>query len=459
MVDWGDEEETAFGVDLVKMNRTTFENILWGIDFNLADIILYSIIGQLPNLKKCSFFIGDREYDMRVHASIFMQSGAGKGGMFNYASLLCEQVKLNFLSMGQVTDASLIGKMDVHDEYNADTGRPERVKEVVYGKLYDGNNINIMGMNETDILFNSPNTSYSQNLMTWYQKAMNPYKTEDNVISKDVADGRIEYNSDKSFIFISKVPDRFYEVLTSMGFIQRTLCLNIPLTWEQKKMINKIMMEKFGKRSSKYYDDVGVIGKSLREINKAFKDNVEFTICDAANEVLVEQGFKKIHDPLDNMSFNVRNILQQFTSRYQEMIIRISHLNAIMRKDNVISVGDVAHAINFVMPFWLNIIYFIEEGLEKDKREEKKLRERIIVVNKWYKGIVAKTKNEWVSYNLLVKILVSKKYGFNVSRTTAQYIVNQLVEEGIYEMRIDGLKQEIRKIEKNPKHLNKPNVN
>jgi len=453
MVDWGDEEKTLFGTELTKMNRSTFENILWGIDFNLADIILYSILGQLPNIKGRCFFIGDREYDMRVHSSIFMQSGAGKGGMFNYASLLCEQVNLNFKSMGQATDASLTGKIDVHDEYNVDTGHPERVKEVIHGSLFDGNDINIMGMNETDILFNSPNTSYSQNLMTWYQKAMNPYKTEDNQISKDVADGRIEFYSDKSFIFISKVPDRFYEVLTSMGFIQRTLCLNIPLTWEQKKMINKIMMQKFGKRSSIYFEDIATIGASLREINDTFADISEFTITESANDILVEQGFRRIHDPLDNMSFNVRNILQQFTSRYQEMIIRISHLNAIMRKSSEIDVADVGHAINFVLPFWLNIIYFIEEGLEKNKEEEKKLKDRLVVVNKWYKKISEKISNEWVSYNLIVKILVSKKYGFNVSRTTAQYIVGQLIEEGAYEMRVDGLKQEIKKIEKNPQKL------
>ena len=445
--DWHDRvtekqvREKYSGRNLFTLNRTLFARQVWNSPQVLADIVLYMVIGQLPHIKNIRFNILDREYDLRSHAAIFLPSGSGKGGLFNYLGMLTTMVNLDYYPMGELTDAALLGTWELEEFWDKKDEVLKHEKKLTPGALDVKSGHNIIAFNEADPLFNSPNSTWAKNSMTWFQKTMNPFGTPDNLITKDTSKGRIEFQSDVSMFFNAKLPEKFYQVLTTMGFLQRCLLMNIPKSWQKKKEDDKFMMEGVGDKNTKEKQKTLLVADALQFIDQYFSDVKELEFSPEAKKMLSTTAHQKIHAPLEGMAPYTQEVLQTFCSRYQEFIVRASYHNAITRLSTQIEVEDVSHAIVFIMPLWKNIVHFIEDGLKVSEPDRLEGRRRTALMDKIYdylcKKLTDKSKKEikYIPFNMLVKVLKSREYGWNVSDETARKRILSLVNEGQYSIK------------------------
>lgn len=439
-----------FGNALFDTHQKLFDRQMWNSPKGIADTILYHLIGQSPNIRRRYFTIWDCIYDHRIFVAIFIDSGSGKGKMLNHLGRLANMMGMNFYILGTITDAALVGRRKTESVWSNVTEKKEKEEEEILGVLDPRSGHDIVAMGETDDLFNSPKSLHSQGLMIIFQKAMNAYGTFDNVVSSDtITSGRIEFYSDAGCFFTSKLPKRFYHTLTSMGFLQRCIVRNIPKTYKEKRKDDEQMMAGVGvsvtEECDAMYDSVA---NALIKINEFYKDAPDLEFSEAALEMLQGKVVAKIHDPLEEMSEHVREIIQTFTSRYQEQVVRIAHLNAMTRLSMKVEKQDVARAVLFVMPVWENIIYFIESGLKKeskDKLEELRDRKKFIDV---YNAVrraankkaqkLGKQTSDMAPLHIIIRFLCGKKHGWNCTTRTARRRADRVLQGGPWEITKEG---------------------
>lgn len=432
--------ENHFGRQLFATNKVLFEKQMWGVDVPVFDLSLYTVMGQMQNIKSMRFNIHDRIYDYRVNAAIFMPSGSGKGGMFNHIGTMSEMLGLDYYEVGEMTDSALLGQYNTVEQFNKKNDMNEKVKVLTPGVLDPKAGHNILAMNECDILFKAKSSSFARNAMTHYQKAMNTIGTHDNVLSKDTsAGGRIKFNSDVSFFFTSKLPDHFYEVIMNTGFLQRCTTLNLPKSWKQKRADDSQMLEGLdsGGRTSLNEKYIELID-GMRKIDEFYQDITHLPVSSAAKKMLKTTASRKLHDPLDDMGRKSQSVLQTFTSRYQEFVIRYAHLNAVSRLSPKVQQEDVAYAISFIIPLWKNIVYFIEDGLKPEQNEVIELRTHTAFIKRIYLLLSERIGKKWIPLNSIIKIVASKEYGWNVSRPTALKRVKRVVDSDHYRTKTQG---------------------
>jgi len=432
--------ENHFGRQLFDTNKILFEKQMWGVDIPIFDLSLYTVMGQMKSIKSMRFNIHDRLYDYRVNAAIFMPSGSGKGGMFNHIGTMSEMLGLDYYEVGEMTDSALLGQYNTVEQFNKKDEINEKVKVLTPGVLDPKAGHNILAMNECDILFKAKSSAFARNAMTHYQKAMNTIGTHDNVLSKDTsAGGRIKFNSDVSFFFTSKLPDHFYEVIMNTGFLQRCTTLNLPKSWKEKRQDDAQMLDGLDSGGRKSLNEKYIhLVDGMRKIDEFYKDITHLPVSPAAKKMLRTTAAKKLHDPLDDMGRKSQSVLQTFTSRYQEFVIRYAHLNAASRLSKKVQSEDVAYAISFIIPLWKNIIYFIEDGLKSDKEEVWELKRYKAFVRRLYLHFSEKIGKRWIPLNLIIKTVSSKEYGWNVSRQTAVKRVKRVVDSDHYRTKTKG---------------------
>lgn len=451
-----DEIREHFGRKLMVTNKKVFDTFMWETAY-LDRMVLYVTLGQLPNIRERTYKIGRREYDNRVHAAAFVDSGSGKAGLTEYAGKLATECGLMFYITGEVTDSALLGRRHEVQAYNRETQRLETMVQEEKGCLNPEHDppVNIFHWNEADVLFDSAKTAWARNTMQHFQKAMNTFQSYDNKLAKDTSLGRIEFHTNASLFVVSKLPMNFYKTVTEMGFLQRMLMDFKKPDWERKKSIDLKTIEVLCEGYDEVEDDVTVsdVAAVLKAINKFWKGKKQVKFSDDAKSLFKDEVFYLLHDPLEKMTPYAQRILSQFVSRWQEQIFNISYHNCYARLGNKIIVQDVTDAKNVVYPLWKNVIYAIEEGLEEpDSQKFKWIRQLKFILQITEELAKKYDKNGWVPRNTLVKVLASKTHGFGCNPETARGRVSKAEEEG-YLMRKSVKGSPIVKVSAKPKTI------
>lgn len=424
----------------------------------LDRMVWYVVQGQLPSIRNRTFEIGKRKFDNRVHATAFLDSGSGKAGFTEYAGVLSTACGLNFYILEDVTDTALAGRRHQLQEYNPETQRVETVTKEEVGVLNPSHDppINIIHYNEADVLFDKRKSEWAKNIMSKFQKTMNTFKSFDNLLTRDTSLGRIEFHSSTSLLIASKPPTQFFQVITDTGFLQRTLMDSISANWEKKKQIDLRTLEMFVK-----YDEVdesdGVsvedVSVVMGAINKYWRGKKSLAIDKDAGEILLDEVYYALHDPLEQMTPYAQKTLSQFVSRWQEQILNLSYHNCYARLGASMTVQDVADAKNFVLPMWRNVIFTIEEGLQEPKEDKYKWRKQLQFIIATAEELAKQyRKKGWVPRNALVKVLSSKTHGFGINKETARKRITRCEEEG-YLVRKSTKGSPIVRITSKPKNL------
>ena len=451
------ERRDYFGRKIFAANRKIFESYMWETPL-LDRMVWYVIQGQMPSIRNRTFKIKKRSYDNRVHATAFLDSGSGKAGFTEYSGVLASACGLNFYILEDCTDTALAGRRHHVQEYSEHTQRGETTMKEETGLLNPTHEppINIIHYNEADVLFDKRKSEWAKNIMSKFQKTMNTYKSFDNMITRDTSLGRIEFHTSASLLIASKPPLQFYNVITDTGFLQRTLMDSISANWEKKKLIDRKTLENFVNYDEYEPEDVVTIGEVsnvMIAINKYWKGRDPVIVDKDAGEILLDDVYYALHDPLEKMTPFAQKTLSQFVSRWQEQILNLSYHNCYSRLGKSLTVQDIADAKNFVLPMWRNVIFTIEEGLQEPKDEKHKWKKQLIFIISMTEELAKKyRKKGWVPRHALVKALASKSLGFGVNPETARKRITRAEEEG-YLLRRSTKGSPIVKVTNKPKNV------
>lgn len=171
-----DEEKAKyFGTSLLRKWKMEFERRCWDSP-QFAETSFHVLFGQMPGIRNMKIIYGHNISDMRIHMILFQRSGTGKGRGFNFTAEMSKLLNLEYISPDDCTDAKLVGRfVRVEGEEEPILSRgyldPQRVPRV-----------NIIVQNEATLIIDAKQTDFSKKFMNFYQKAMNPMGTPDNLI-------------------------------------------------------------------------------------------------------------------------------------------------------------------------------------------------------------------------------------------------------------------------------------
>jgi len=440
-----EELKQHFGRRLINKWKFEFENRCWDSD-QFAEASFHVLLGQLPAVKNIRITYENNISDTRVHLMLFQRSGTGKGRGFNFTVEMADLLDLECVSPDDTSDAKLVGRFK-HVE-----GQREPV--LVRGYL-DPRRIppvSILIQNEATLIIDARKTDFSKKFMNFYQKAMNPMGTADNMIEAgtiEMGEQEIRVNPTLSFYLTTYPPDMLLETISKTGFIQRMITLYNLIGYERRKESWETMAGKTG-RVSERDEYIPEILAAMRHINKHYSKypTVEMSTDtqNACNEVM-----RSIYRPLSKVNDAMREHLGDFVPRVYENVIKLSYHHAICRLSPLVENVDIGYGMKVILPSWTRLITFMEESDEIVRHTLKRWEVHRIRAYRVYDMVVAEQRTRgketdgWVKRETMVKLLTTKTYGWDVSKQTVRSRLNKLTfdlkhfeektEEGVKKLR------------------------
>jgi len=436
-----DEKKLYFGDNLITLFSDLFgRKVKRQPGFDIMS--LHTIIGQMPALNNMRIWVDDNELDLRISACIFKPSGSGGGRAFSFVSKVCDQLGRRFQPITEITDAALIGTITTEMEYDPETKC--KVERQIYepGVLNptrdDPENdppVNIVGMGEASLLFDGKTSEHKRNAMHYYQIALNPMRTPDNLLSKKLAKGEwIEFNPECSLFLVSYPPDSLYETIIKRGFLQRMMLVYSQLDSDDRKAVSKELTQLIGRKTKVSGGTFSDMVMRLKYVNRYWTGKDCPGLADRAREPLVNL-VDAFYNRLESVSEFPKAKLEEFTQRWIEITWRLAWHHAILRLKKTVDVGDVAYARHVMIPLWRETIGLIEEGIELPKGAERKWKLQVIEMLEAYEEMCRKRKLEIgdrVPRALLKKRLQDKRRGWGVSKKTANERLTRAEDAGFF---------------------------
>lgn len=439
------QKRKYFGRNLVKLYKNQFE-IRVKNQPHFAELTLHCIIGQLPSVKKMRIIFGGNELDLRISGCFFKPSGSGGGRGFNFMAEVARQLDITYQPVTEITDAALIGSVDVVKEYDPTKKGMVKISKIDRGALdptpEDGHKpINIVAMSEADLLFSGSTTDYKRNAMMYYQIALNTMGTEDNKLTKKLAHGEwIEFNPDCSLMFVSYPPDNFYETIVKKGFLQRLLILYSSFSTQDRIEVAKVLTQSLGEDHTSKKDMDNLI-KRLNFVNEYWSTRYDETITIEQKAVAV---LTKIVDEFFDCFEDVDNYpqkkMEEFTQRWLEHVWRIAWHHMILRLDNTLTLEDVGYAKAYIMPLWKKLIGLLEEGIRPTRDKKRRHRKMLTEAIKLYQDMCekrGKKSGARIPRSDFVNTLKEREY-WSVSYKTSSTRVRKFEDEGWFERSYKG---------------------
>lgn len=422
-----EDRRLHFGDALMEKWVEEFENRCWGSP-QFAEISFHTLFGQLPAVRNLRISYENNYSDLRVHTMLFQRSGTGKGRGFNFTMEMSKKMGLISTKPDAMTDAVLLGSFE----------RVEHEEELLHlhGLLDPERDppINLIIQNEATLMLDAKRSDWSKDFMTYYQVAMNPIGTPDNLLEKTNLSMRGEMVAIQpviSFFLTTYPPDKLLETITKAGFIQRMITLYNIHEYEERVMSWKTMASKTGTvHEGENY--IGEIINALHYINKWYTKYPSINVsADARGQFL--RVMETIYRPLNKVNQTMREHLADFVPRTYENVIKLAYHHAIMRLSPLVENVDVLYALNTIRPAWTRMISYMEESDEMIGRELRKwsnLRDKAysvydMIVNEQRKRDMEN--NGWIKRETLVKFLSSNIYGWDKSKPTTRSRLDKMI--------------------------------
>ena len=277
--------------------------------------------------------------------------------------------------------------------------------------------------------------------MNFYQKAMNPMGTPDNLIEAgtiEMQDNVIRIQPELSFYLTTYPPDKLLQTITKAGFIQRMITLYNIIGYDERQVswdkMGNLTGRDLGENTENYIPE---IIESLKYINTYYQKNPLIMMTDDTAKYCSEV-MKQIYHPLQKVNDAMREHLADFVPRTYENTIKLAYHHALCRLSHTVDIEDIAYALRTMLPAWTRLITFMEESDEIVAGTLKRWEKMRIESFKVYDTIVAeqqkrnKFKDGWVMRDTMVKILATKMYGWNVSKSTVRSRLLKLTKDFKY---------------------------
>jgi hypothetical protein len=309
--------------------------------------------------------------------------------------------------------------------------------------------VNIFMQNEATLLLDAKRTDWSKDFMTYYQVAMNPIGTPDNLLEKTnlaMRGDMIAINPVVSFYLTTYPPDRLLETITKAGFIQRMTTLYNIHKFDERVEQWKTMATKTGQKREGD-DEVPKIVSALKFINSHYQKNNFISVAEETRGTF-NSVMKELYMPLLKVNKAMREHLGDFIPRTYENVVKCAYQHAMLRLSPLVENVDIVYSMSVLQPAWQRMITYMEESDEviqpllskwnKWRRDAQEVYEHILVLQK-QRG---KYQDGWIKKETMIKYLSSSDMGWDKSPSTTRSRLDKMTIDLKFfeESKIDNVK-------------------
>lgn len=344
------------GYTLFHDYQETFQKYSWKNQF-YANSTLHLIMGQLPNIKNIKIKLTPSTYeDARIHVCYLSPTGSGKGKGAIFVDQLSKMLQLKYQEADELTDNALIGSLQKSED-------AEHPWEIDYGWLHHSWGINILSITEATFVLTDRPKATAQNVMTHFQKTMNPVGSSDSLITKKIGFGQpIEIQPQLSLFLTTYPPESLSNIVLHRGFLQRMyLIVNlIPPSKREELLLEKLSRMRNPLQNN---DEVETIAKRLRYIDDQYKNISSMTI-DADALIVFEKSIRNLFEQIDNVTPFLKEKLAEFITRFLDLEQTLALHYACLSCRKTITAEDAAAAEVEVRYVFEDLISFLEQKIQ-----------------------------------------------------------------------------------------------
>jgi hypothetical protein len=356
--------------DIKKKWKELFDKYSYNNPF-YGELCLLVILGQAFKHKR--FYKHNIFFDSRLHLFYFSPSGSGKSTAMELVGETCKRMKMKFDSVDEVSDASLIGSPLSREE-------KDYMKEQLKKEMKKDNKTNITDedlekIQKTEALLDGEGIlywdegeeifkekSYSQHMMAYFQKAMNPIGSNSNKITKHLKNGSVSCSSEKSMLILSYLFDGIQEAVFDKGFFQRILIYirNV----DEKDREENSMTGLAGLSDSLTEKDIENIDEIIDYFDKIRRRYEHYQIPITKDLIpLFKTRIKNLYQKIKETNGTLKETMHKFLSRYENFLITIAYLDATMNMQKTITNENVKYAYNIINTCLNSIMAWIERDI------------------------------------------------------------------------------------------------
>jgi len=330
--------------------------------------VLHVIIGRILVNQR----IVKRGSRVAPRISLFYLQGASSGKSSAYPMIydVMSELGIEIMSPDELSDAALVGTIEQETD---DQGNTEFVDSE--GIL---SNTEVFHFDEASVLINPK--KYQKNMMTYLQKALNPIGSEQNKITKQLAHGNeITVRPTCSLLLTSYMPEGIEDTVLNTGFLQRMIVVPRELTIEDRMAQVEEDINALGEEAQE--SNLEDLIMELKRIKKFYKERKEFDWSRA--KPVVQKYGNQMFETIRDTPREVRKVLESFVPRQIEQMYRLAMHYCCMRRDTVVSPGDVREGAKLVLKSFNMVVNWLEENPEMEQNDSNRTDPR-----KRYKGLL-----------------------------------------------------------------------
>ncbi len=331
---------------------STFELYSYGNSL-YGRLCAHLLLGQ--KLKNIKIYFGPYYIDPRVSFFLIQPSGTGKSVPWGFIKKVGEGAGLMLDDIDIATDAALVGSEEAEEVIDPETKQKTITHNVIKGKLAEAD---ILHYDEGQMLVQR--VPYAENTLGFFQKALNPIVSGQNVIKKYLKHAEIEIAPTCSLMITSHEIENLLEIVLNKGFFQRIILYPRYVPIDDRKKNEFLRADRFGKRLHTEID-IETLSTMLNAVGKKYEE-WEVKVDDDVRPV-VKQKIEELYLVISKSHEKVREIMATFCPRYDNLIYILALHNACVNNKEKIDIEDIKYGAMLVYQLFREVMSWVEENI------------------------------------------------------------------------------------------------
>jgi hypothetical protein len=205
---------------------------------------------------------------------------------------------------------------------------------------------------------------YSQNTLAWFQKALNPIGSGQNVCTKNLAHSEIKLQPTCSLIITSFEIENVLETILNTGFFQRIVLYPRYIPISERKANEFLRAKRFGLEFSSEID-VDTLVEMLFQIKK---NNLEYKlVVDPVVYPVANQYIESRYKMIETANERVREIMATFIPRYDNLMYILSVHHSCVNNKKKVDLEDIQYGARVSNDLFREVMTWVEENISLAK--------------------------------------------------------------------------------------------
>jgi hypothetical protein len=325
----------------------SYNNALFG------RLCAHTLLGQI--LRNVRIHFGPIFIDPRISLFFIQPSGTGKSTPWTFIKEVGTHVGLKMDDIDEATDAALVGTEEAEEVIDPESKTKTIVHNEIKGKLAEAD---ILHYDEGQMLVRRG--QYAQNTLAWFQKALNPIGSGQNLITKNLAHKEISFHPSCSLLITSHEIENLMETVLNTGFFQRIVLYPRYVSIDERKLNEFLRASRFGKKIFSELD-VETLGDKLMAVakkNEKFEVTVHPNVYPLAN-----QGIENRYKLVETAHERVREIMATFIPRYDNLMYIFSVHHCCVEGKTVVDIEDIKYGMDLSQMLFKDVMSWVEENI------------------------------------------------------------------------------------------------